>query len=143
LGRQDTGRLLLDADLTDALGNPLPAGTYNFTFFGIGETDPVPPNSSPEFSLATTLTRTGQKNVAALARLSSRLDRAENIDDPEQSRRVVERLRAWMKIVRRGIDLDSREGQLKRRLVNARSLSDPEQRRRTVDRIKTQLEKQD
>ena len=28
------GRLLLDADLTDADGVPLPAGTYNFTFFG-------------------------------------------------------------------------------------------------------------
>ena len=34
LGQQNTGRLLLDADLTDADGNPLPAGTYNFTFFG-------------------------------------------------------------------------------------------------------------
>jgi hypothetical protein len=33
LGRQDVGRLLLDANLTDANGNPLPAGTYNFTFF--------------------------------------------------------------------------------------------------------------
>ena len=34
LGRQDSGRLLLDADLTDANGTPLPAGTYTFTFFG-------------------------------------------------------------------------------------------------------------
>ena len=38
LGRQDVGRLLLDADLTDADGIPLPAGTYNFTFFGVAET---------------------------------------------------------------------------------------------------------
>jgi hypothetical protein len=38
LGRQDVGRLLLDADLTDAFGTPLPAGTYNFTFFGLAET---------------------------------------------------------------------------------------------------------
>jgi hypothetical protein len=38
LGRQDVGRLLLDADLTDAYGTPLPAGTYNFTFFGVAET---------------------------------------------------------------------------------------------------------
>jgi hypothetical protein len=45
LGRQDTGRLLLDADLTDAYGIPLPAGTYNFTFFGVAETGPVPPLS--------------------------------------------------------------------------------------------------
>jgi hypothetical protein len=34
LGRLDKGRLLLDADLTDAYGTPLPRGTYNFTFFG-------------------------------------------------------------------------------------------------------------
>ena len=38
LGKQNTGRLLLDADLTDADGNALTAGTYNFTFFGIAET---------------------------------------------------------------------------------------------------------
>jgi biotin carboxyl carrier protein len=34
LGRLDKGRLLLDADLTDAYGTPLPRGTYTFTFFG-------------------------------------------------------------------------------------------------------------
>ena len=34
LGQQTVGRLLLDADLTDASGVPLPAGTYTFTFFG-------------------------------------------------------------------------------------------------------------
>jgi hypothetical protein len=51
LGKQDVGRLLLDADLTDADGVPLPAGTYNFTFFGIAEKGlgggappPKPPN---------------------------------------------------------------------------------------------------
>jgi len=33
-GKLDKGRLLLDADLTDVHGTPLPAGTYNFTFFG-------------------------------------------------------------------------------------------------------------
>lgn len=38
LGRQDTGRLLLDADLTNLDGTPLPAGTYNFTFFGVSPT---------------------------------------------------------------------------------------------------------
>ena len=38
LGRQNVGRLLLDADLTDADGTPLPAGTYTFTFFGVAET---------------------------------------------------------------------------------------------------------
>ena len=38
LGKQNTGRLLLDADLTDAHGTPLLAGDYNFNFFGIAET---------------------------------------------------------------------------------------------------------
>ena len=37
LGRQDSGRLLLNVDLTDASGNLLIAGTYSFTFFGIAE----------------------------------------------------------------------------------------------------------
>jgi hypothetical protein len=35
LGQQNVGRLLLWADLTDAYGTPLGAGTYNFTFFGV------------------------------------------------------------------------------------------------------------
>jgi hypothetical protein len=35
LGRQDVGRLLLWANLTDASGADLAAGTYNFTFFGV------------------------------------------------------------------------------------------------------------
>jgi hypothetical protein len=35
LGQQNVGRLLLWADLTDANGTPLAAGTYNFTFFGV------------------------------------------------------------------------------------------------------------
>lgn len=37
-GLLDKGRLLLDADLTDAGGKPLPAKKYNFTFFGAAET---------------------------------------------------------------------------------------------------------
>jgi hypothetical protein len=42
LGLQDKGRLLLDADLTHKDGTPLPAGTYNFTFFGVAETGHPP-----------------------------------------------------------------------------------------------------
>jgi hypothetical protein len=42
LGRQNVGRLLLWADLTDQYGTPLSAGTYNFTFFGVAETPPKP-----------------------------------------------------------------------------------------------------
>jgi hypothetical protein len=37
-GLLDKGRLLLDDVLTDAKGDPLRAGTYNFTFFGVKET---------------------------------------------------------------------------------------------------------
>jgi hypothetical protein len=37
LGLLKDGRLLLWADLTDANGSPLAAGTYNFTFFGVTE----------------------------------------------------------------------------------------------------------
>ena len=48
LGKQNTGRLLLDADLTDLHGNPLPAGTYNFTFFGIAETAGPPGSDQPK-----------------------------------------------------------------------------------------------
>jgi hypothetical protein len=52
LGRQKldertVGRLLLDADLTDADGNPLSAGTYNFNFFGIAETGTPPGSAQP------------------------------------------------------------------------------------------------
>jgi hypothetical protein len=46
LGRQDVGRLLLWADLTDANGSPLAAGTYNFTFFGVAEPG-IAPGSAP------------------------------------------------------------------------------------------------
>jgi hypothetical protein len=131
LGRQDVGRLLLDADLTDANGNPLPAGTYTFTFFGVAETGVTPPLSPPP----------DQPNAAYLMRLRDRLDDAQKINDAEKQARVLDRLRAWTKIVSRGIDPDSREGRLKHRLVNARALSDPILRTRRVDRLLRELEK--
>ena len=48
LGLQKEGRLLLDADLTDADGKPLAPGLYDFIFFGIvepgtGQGGPPPP----------------------------------------------------------------------------------------------------
>jgi hypothetical protein len=134
LGRQDVGRLLLDADLTDANGAPLAAGTYTFTFFGVAETSPAPPTpplASPP----------GQPNAAYLVRLKNRLDAARKIDEPEQRALAIDRLRAWMKLVRRGVDPTSREGRLKRQLVNARFIPDPARRQETVDRIKAKLEK--
>jgi hypothetical protein len=50
-GKQNVGRLLLDADLTDADGVPLPAGTYEFTFFGIPE-KLIASGGGPPFRLA-------------------------------------------------------------------------------------------
>jgi hypothetical protein len=50
LGQQDVGRLLLWADLTDAFGTPLAAGTYNFTFFGVTETLTLQPWGDPKGS---------------------------------------------------------------------------------------------
>jgi hypothetical protein len=52
LEQQTVGRLLLDADLTRADGNPLMAGTYTFTFFGTaepprGRVPPPPPPPPP------------------------------------------------------------------------------------------------
>jgi hypothetical protein len=38
LGTQSTGRLLLNSKLLNADGTPLPAGTYQFTFYGAGQT---------------------------------------------------------------------------------------------------------
>lgn len=138
-GMSDVGRLILDANLTDAAGNPLPTGTYNFTFFGIAEAGAVPPVPPPP----TVSSPTDGSKVKTLIRLRKRLDRAEDIDDPEARTRVIQRIRAWMTIVRRGVDPSSREGRLMRRLVNARSLADPDRRERVVDRITTQLDKLD
>jgi hypothetical protein len=50
LGPLDVGQLLLDDDLTDADGTPLPAGTYNFTFFGTAE-PPTGLGGQPPLSL--------------------------------------------------------------------------------------------
>jgi hypothetical protein len=51
LGRQNVGRLLLDADLTDVDGVPLPAGTYTFSFFGVAESGHLL-GGGPPFRLA-------------------------------------------------------------------------------------------
>ncbi|MDD5200193.1 MAG: hypothetical protein PHC88_10380 [Terrimicrobiaceae bacterium] len=135
LGRQDVGRLLLDADLTDANGNPLPAGTYTFTFFGVGDAIAPPQTSGPKTSAPP------QKYLMTLMRLRDRLHDAQKIEDDQVRTRTIQRLRAWMEIVSRGIDPGSREGQLKHRLVNARFITDPIQRRRVVDHILHELEK--
>ncbi len=138
LGRQDVGRLLLDADLTDANGTPLPAGTYNFTFFGIAETTPVPSPKPPP------VVNTGGANLpnaAYLGRLTKQLTKAKKIENPDKRSVAIQRLRAWIKIVRRGVDPGSREGQHLRKLMNARTIADPDRREKTVERIKRQLEK--
>jgi hypothetical protein len=64
LGRQDVGRLLLDADLTDASGNPLPAGTYSFTFFGIAEPELFIANVGPDSIEINVKPRSGGEGIS-------------------------------------------------------------------------------
>jgi hypothetical protein len=138
LGRQDVGRLLLDADLTDANGHPLPAGNYTFTFYGVAETNPIP---TPTPKPPTTNSVSSLPDPAYLAQLSRQLTKAKKIDDPDKRAVSIKQLRGWIKIVRRGVDPTSREGQLLRKLVNARTIEDPDRRKKTVDRIKDRLKK--
>jgi hypothetical protein len=129
-GRQDVGRLLLGGDLTDASGNPLPAGTYNFTFFGIAEAKatPAPTPPTPEPS-----------NAAYLVRLRNQLSNAKNIDDPTRRQRVLGQLRDWIKIVQRGVDPDSQRGKILHRLVIARHIPNPDLRERRVNHLLDEL----
>ena len=84
LGRQKEGRLLLDADLTDADGIPLPAGTYNFTFFGLAETGTAL-GGGPPFRLAAIRDDIHDE----LDRIRERLHRLEeqNVDTKEEARK--------------------------------------------------------
>jgi hypothetical protein len=129
-GRQDVGRLLLGEDLTDASGNPLPAGSYNFTFFGIAEAKatPTPAPPSPEPS-----------NAAYLARLRNQLTNAKNIDDPTRRQRVLGQLRDWIKIVQRGVEPDSQRGRILHRLVIARHIPDRDLRERRLNHLLDEL----
>lgn len=141
LGQLDVGRLLLDADLTDASGSPLPAGTDDFTFFGILESAPAGGGVSAPAPAPSVGSVGNFEN--ALTRLRDRLDRVSEIDNPQKRKRATQRLRTWMKIVRRGVDPSSPEGRIKRQLVNARSLADEDRRRRLVDRLITKLDELD
>jgi hypothetical protein len=133
LGRQDVGRLLLAANLTDASGNPLPAGTYPSTFFGIAETTPTPSTEPP--------LEPEPVNTAYLERLHDQLSDAKEIDDPVKRQRMIQSLRAWIKLVVGGVDPDSRRGKLLHQLVIARTIPDPVRRKNAVERILAQLEK--
>ena len=132
LGQQSTGRLLLGSDLTDLLGKPLPAGIYNFTFFGIADTAAasVPPTSTPF-----------QASPAYLDQLRDKINSAKKIEDPGKQARTLQRLQAWLKLVVRGVDPNSPEGQIERQLVNARTIPDPVRREKTVDRLLARLER--
>ena len=132
LGQLDIGRLLFDANLTDATGAPLTAGTYTFTFGVVSPPTPTPTPLPPP---------PAPSNAAYLMHLQNRLKQAQNIADPDKRALTILRLRAWMKIVRRGVDPNSREGHLRRELVNARTIADPVRRKRLVERIKAKLEK--
>lgn len=132
LGQQSTGRLLLGSDLTDLLGHPLPAGIYSFTFFGIADSVAAsPPTSTPPF----------QASPAYLDQLRDKINSAKKIEDPGKQARTLQRLQAWLKLVVRGVDPNSPEGQIERQLVNARTIADPVRREKTVDRLLARLER--
>ena len=84
LVQQTVGRLLLDADLTDADGTPLPAGTYNFTFFGTAETG-TGLGGGPPFSLGAIREDIHEE----LDRIRKRLHRLEeqNVDTKEEAQK--------------------------------------------------------
>jgi hypothetical protein len=134
LGQQSTGRLLLDADLTDANGNALPAGTYTFTF---GEVSGVGPTPTPTPTPAPT---PDHRHEAYLNQLRVQLAHAKKISDPVRRWRMVQQLRDWIKIVDRGVDPDSRRGKLLRRLVSVRTIQDDARRRRLVEHIREELD---
>lgn len=129
------GRLILNTDLTDAKGNPLPAGTYALTFFGIDEpgvTPPTPPPPAPP---------SVSNQAATLARLQKRLKKAKTISDPSRRTAAVQQFRSLIKIVRRGVDLDSREGQLFRKLFHARTIENPIRRKKQIKRLTNKLDR--
>jgi hypothetical protein len=132
LGRQDVGRLLLNTDLTDANGSPLPAGTYTFTFGGVSAVTPSPTPTPPA---------PDHRHEAYLKRLKVQLAQVKKISDPVKRWRMVQQLRDWIKIVDRGVEPDSRRGKLLRRLVSARTIQDDARRRRLVERIREELDK--
>jgi hypothetical protein len=126
----DTGRLAFNADIKSADGvTNLPAGNYSFTFGAIST--PAPPTTPPA----------PPTNAVYLENLRDRIIEAKKIEDPEQRTAVLQRLHAWMKIVRSGVDPNSNVGRLRRQLVNARFISNPVQRRKTIERILARLEK--
>jgi hypothetical protein len=137
-GQRDVGRLIVDSDLTDAQGNPLSAGPVsNVTFFGDIEATPTPTPAAPN------VVTSSLPNAAYVQQLRTRINAARKIDDPDRRALTLTRLRAWLKIVNRGVDPDSPRGLLLRRLVNARTIVDPDRRKETVERLKKRLEKLD
>jgi hypothetical protein len=130
-GTQSNGRLLLGSDLTDANGTLLPAGTYNFTFFGISE---AAPHSTPPAAPAPY-----QATQAYLNQLVNDIDRAKKIEDPGKQARTIQRLQAWLNLVIRGVDPESPKGHIERQLVVARTIADPVRRQKTIDRLLARL----
>jgi len=135
-GIEDFGRLILESDLTDANGNLLPAGLVeNISFYGVAE--------APSTPAAPNVVTSSLPNAAYVQQLRTRINAARKIDDPSKRALTLTRLRAWMKIVNRGVDPDSPRGQLLRRLVNARTIADPDRRKAEVERLKKRLDKLD
>ena len=136
LGRQDVGRLLLDADLTDAYGTPLPAGTYNFTFFGVADTG-TGPGSGPALNLGAIREDIQEE----LERIRDRLHRLEKENgDTKESARKSRWLEMRIAVLRARLQYPTDEvlKQLEQTVEAQQSLGRKKQRK-LLDQLNTRL----
>ena len=136
LGRQDVGRLLLDADLTDAYGTPLPAGSYNFTFFGVAETGIVP-RGGPTFNLGAIREDINEE----LDRIRKRLHRLEKQNgDTKESARKSRWLEMRIAVLRARLQYPTDDVlQQLEQTVESRKLLGPKKHRKFLEKLNTRL----
>ena len=136
LGRQNKGRLLLDADLTDVDGVPLPAGTYTFTFFGVAETG-TGLGGPPPFHLGAI-----RENIdEEMDRIQKRLHRLEKQDsDTKKSERRSRWLEMRIAVLKARLDYPTDEvlKQLEE-TVEARERLGRKKFRNFLDQLNTRL----
>jgi hypothetical protein len=136
LGKQEFGRLLLDADLTDAFGTPLPAGTYNFTFFGVAETG-TGLGSAPPFNLGA-IRDDIQEEVDRIWKRLHRLEKQNG--DTKESARKSEWLEMRIAVLKARLQYPTDEvlQQLEQRIEASKSLG-RKKHRKFLDKLNTRL----
>jgi hypothetical protein len=136
LGLLDKGRLLLDADLTDADGKDLPAGTYTFDFFGIAENGNLL-GGGPPFRLAALREDIHDE----IDRIRERLHRLEKENgETKQSARKSKWLKTRIAVLRARLQYPTDEvlEQLEQ-TVEARESLGRKAKRRFLDQLNTRL----